>query len=87
MTELEFLFTYLKGEKRARAKKNFSERLKELRKDAGLKQKELAFELGAGKSIISDWESGRVLPTFYYLKKIALMFNVRIEDLIGAEFD
>ena len=74
---------HLKGENRARAISIFSARLKKLRKDAGLIQKELAWELGVSRPHICHWERGKFLPTFYYLKKIALMFNVSVEDLIG----
>lgn len=74
---------FLRGELRARAIPIFSARLKELRLTAKLSQTKLSWRLGTTKHIISYWENGKVLPSFYYLKKIAAMFNVSVEDLIG----
>lgn len=74
---------HLKNEHRARAKKFFSARLKELRLTAKLSQTKLSWRLGTTKHLISYWECGKFLPSFYYLQKIALMFNVSVEDLVG----
>lgn len=78
---------FLDNETRARAKKFFPARLKQLRLDAGLTQFELGIKLGVASDKISNWERGYYIPRKCYLKKIALMFNVRIDDLIGAEID
>lgn len=73
-------------EKRARNKKSFSARLKQLRLASKLSQTELSYKLGAGgANVISRWERGRNLPPLEYLQKIALMFGVSVEDLIGED--
>ena len=79
--------TFLDNESRARAKKFFPARLKELRLAAGLTQFELGLKLGVASDKIGNWERGCYIPRKRYLQKIAAVFNVRIEDLIGAEID
>lgn len=61
----------------------FSERLKELRKQAHLTQVQIAEKLGIGQSSYADWERGKKKPTQENLVKIAQVFNVSIDYLIG----
>ena len=61
----------------------FAERLKELRKQAHLTQVELAKLLGIGQSSYADWERGKKKPTQEILVKIAQIFNVSIDYLVG----
>ena len=61
----------------------FSERLKELRKQAHLTQVELAGKLGVGQSSYADWERGKKKPTQENLVKIAQVLNVSIDYLVG----
>ena len=42
----------------------FSERIKRLRKNKGLKQQELAEILGIKRNTYSDWENGKTEPSF-----------------------
>ena len=61
----------------------FSERLKELRKQAHLTQVELAGKLGLVQSSYADWERGRKKPTQDNLVKIAQVLNVSVDYLVG----
>lgn len=61
----------------------FGERLKELRKERGYGQIQLAKEIGVGKSVISLWELNRCEPTLSNLIKLSLYFNVSIDYLAG----
>lgn len=61
----------------------FSERLKELRKQAHLTQVELASKLGIVQSSYADWERGKKKPTQENLVKIAKILNVSVDYLVG----
>lgn len=61
----------------------FSERLKDLRKQAHLTQVELAKILGIVQSSYADWERGKKKPTQENLVKIAQILNVSVDYLIG----
>lgn len=61
----------------------FSERLKELRKQAHLTQVELAGQLGIVQSSYADWERGKKKPTQKNLVKIAQILSVSVDYLVG----
>ena len=61
---------------------NFGNLLYELRMSANLTQKELALKLGVTNKAISKWENGSAKPTTDTLKKIAILFNISIEELL-----
>lgn len=58
-------------------------RLKELRKEKGLTQEELAKELKTTKLTISNWENEKYLIRADKAKIIANYFNVTIAYLLG----
>lgn len=60
-------------------------RIKELREKAGKQQKELAIDLGVSQPTVSDWESGRKIPSAKSTSKIADYFQVPIDYLLGRE--
>ena len=55
----------------------------ELRKDAGLTQKQLADNLHLSKRTISHFEQGLSIPTTTILLSIADYFNVNVDYLLG----
>lgn len=55
----------------------------ELRKDAGLTQKQLTDNLHLSKSTISHFEQGLSIPTTTILLSIADYFNVNVDYLLG----
>ena len=61
----------------------FSERLKNLRKQAHLTQVDVAEKLGISQPAYASWERGIKKPTQENLVKIAQILNVSIEYLVG----
>ena len=61
----------------------FGEILQELRKDKGWKQSDLAERLGMSKSAIGAYETGVSEPSIENLIKIADLFHVNIDYLVG----
>lgn len=65
----------------------FSERLKELRLQAGLTQEQLSKELGGtiDQSTIALWENKKRVPNFDSVLEIAVYFGVSLDYLGGLE--
>jgi len=63
----------------------FAKRLKELRGEKGLSQKELAQFLNVSKQNISDWENAKSATNFEMLAKVAKFFEVTTDYLLGLE--
>lgn len=62
----------------------FKDRLKELRKERGLSQKELAKNLGyKSRSTIAKIEKGIIFPTSQNLIGISKLFDVSTDYLLG----
>ena len=59
-------------------------RLKELRLANGLTQKELAKSIEVGRTTISEYESGKIVPKQEGLLKLANYFNVSVDYLTGV---
>ncbi len=62
----------------------FSNNLKVHRKRAGLTQVELANKLHVANGTVAMWETGKREPNFETIQKIAELFNVTVDDLIGS---
>ncbi len=64
----------------------FSENLKYLRKhkNGGQSQENLAESLGLTRATIMAYESGRAEPRLAVLNKIALYFDISLEELINV---
>ena len=62
----------------------FNTRLKELRLNAGLTQKDLAKAIEVGRTTISEYESGKIVPKQEGLLKLANHFNVSVDYLTGV---
>ena len=60
-------------------------RIRELREAKGMQQKELAIDLCVSQPTISDWESGRKVPSARSTQKLASYFNVTTDYLLGKE--
>lgn len=61
----------------------FQDKLKELRTNYGMTQKELAEELGTSQQSYMKWETGKTSPTLKTLNKIAHFFNIPTSSLLG----
>ena len=64
---------------------DFGNRLKTLRLQKGLTQKELAQQVGLTKSVISAYETGIRMPSYATLILIARIFKVSTDYLLGAD--
>lgn len=64
---------------------NYSEKIIFLRNKKNLSQKELANKINISKNKIICWEKGLLVPTFYEARKLALFFNVSIENILEEE--
>ena len=63
----------------------FSERLKELRQEKGLSQRELAKQTGYSQAAIARWEAGQQIPTIDTLETMCKYFDCTADYLIGLE--
>ena len=57
-------------------------KLKELRKENGVKQNQIAKALGLSAQAISLWETDNADPDILNLKRLALFFNITIDELL-----
>lgn len=62
-----------------------SERLKTLRKEAGLTQEQVAKKLGVSRPAYTYWEKGKKRPTPDKLSNIAQFYGVTTDYLLGNE--
>ena len=61
----------------------FPERLKALRLEVNLTQKEAAEKIGISQQAYADWEKGKKNPTQERLSILADLFNVSTDYLLG----
>lgn len=60
-------------------------KIKELREKYGLPQKAFAADIGVTQPTVSDWESGRKVPSAKSTAKIADYFGVTVDYILGRE--
>ncbi len=60
-------------------------RIKTIRAQKGLSQKELGERLGVSQQMIGQWETGKASPKIETLEKIAKVLDVDIFSLVGKE--
>jgi transcriptional regulator with XRE-family HTH domain len=63
---------------------HIGERIKELRKTKGIRQKELAVKLKTRQSTVSAWEIGRNEPNPAQRRKLCEIFNINEAELFGG---
>ena len=61
----------------------FPERLKQLRRDNGMLQADLAEHFKVSKSAVSGWEVGRNQPNYDILIEMSILFGLSVDYLIG----
>ncbi|MDO4478783.1 MAG: helix-turn-helix transcriptional regulator [Lachnospiraceae bacterium] len=66
---------------------DFGRRLKELRLQAGLTQKQLASRIGVTTSVVSFYELRERTPSPEVLAKLSAIFHVSTDYLLGIEKD
>ena len=63
----------------------FGSRIKQLRQEAGLTMEELARKLDVTKSRVNMWENKGVVPRHDVLTKVASIFSVTTDYLLGYD--
>lgn len=58
--------------------------LKELRKESGLTQMELAHKLNVKQNTISNWENGKSKPDIIMTTKLAEVLGVTTDEVIAC---
>ena len=66
-------------------KNEIGENIKALRKMHGMTQSDLALILGGKKSLVSNYENGYSTPDIYTLIKLADVFDVSLDELVGRK--
>lgn len=61
---------------------NFSEKLKQIRKNEGLSQEQLAEKIGVSRQAITKWETGKGLPDIENMVIIAEIFKTTLDELL-----
>ena len=61
------------------------EQIRCLRMARGITQVELAHRLGVSKQSVSNWESNNIQPSIELLEKIADLFGVTTDYLLGRK--
>ena len=61
---------------------NLSEKLKEIRKNEGLSQEQLAEKIGVSRQAITKWETGKGLPDVENMVIIAEIFKTTLDELL-----
>ena len=61
----------------------FGEKIKELRLSLGLNQVEFGKKLPVSKQSVCNWENDNIQPSIDMLKKLAALFSVSTDYLLG----
>lgn len=64
-----------------------SENIKFYRKSIGLTQEKLANLLDGKKSLVSNYENGYSTPDIFTLIKLADIFQISLDELVGRKFN
>lgn len=62
---------------------SFGNKLKELRKDTGLTQAELAGKIGIDRGTLANYETNRKKPSYDVLEKLANVLNCSVDYMMG----
>ena len=62
-----------------------SEKIRTLRKNAGLSQEQLGEKINVSRQAITKWESGDGLPDIYNLVALSNLFSIMLDELMAQE--
>lgn len=65
----------------------FNEKLKELRKEKGWSQEELAEKVSVSRQAVTKWEAGEGYPEIENLKYISTLFGKSIDELVKEDYE
>lgn len=63
----------------------FAEKLKSIRKQAGMSQEQLAEKLGVSRQAVTKWETGAGIPDIENIMAISTLFGISIDELLSNE--
>lgn len=63
----------------------FAEKLKMIRKQAGISQEKLAEKLGVSRQAVTKWETDMGIPDIDNIMTISRLFGISIDELLGNE--
>lgn len=63
----------------------FAEKLKSIRRQAGMSQEKLAEKIGVSRLAITKWETDAGIPDIENIIAISTLFNISIDDLLSSE--
>lgn len=63
----------------------FAEKLKTLRKQAGMSQEQLAEKLGVSRQAVTKWETDAGIPDIENMMSISGLFDISIDELLSNE--
>lgn len=63
----------------------FAERLKSIRKQAGMSQEQLAEKLGVSRQAVTKWETDAGIPDIENIMAISALFDISIDELLSNE--
>lgn len=63
----------------------FAEKLKTLRKQAGISQEKLAEKLGVSRQAVTKWETDMGIPDIDNIMAVSKLFDISIDELLGNE--
>lgn len=66
---------------------NLGNSLFHARKKCGLSQEEAAQRLGVSRQTVSKWETDETLPDIRQSKKMAVMYNLSLDELIDFDIN
>lgn len=66
---------------------NLGNSLFQARKRTSLSQEEVAGKLGVSRQTVSKWETNETVPDICQSKKMALLYNISLDELIDFDLD
>lgn len=64
---------------------NYGESIKEQREKLGLSQTMVANKINTSHQNISRWESGKILPSIDFCVKLADLYDISLDELVGRD--
>lgn len=63
----------------------FAEKLKSIRKQAGMSQEQLAEKLGVSRQAVTKWETDAGIPDMENIMAVSALFDISIDELLSNE--
>lgn len=63
----------------------FAEKLKSIRKQAGMSQEQLAEKLGVSRQAVTKWEADAGIPDIENMMAVSALFGISIDELLSHE--